>query len=77
MQVSQLDTFLKLHVFTYPFVIVERKPMSKKEGHGLNLMGKRKERVFVSWARRVVAGWKGGCSGAVAQSSDAGPQGWP
>ena len=51
--------------------------MSKKEGHGLNLMGKRKKRAFVSWARRVEAGWQVGCSGVVALSSEAGPQGWP
>ena len=63
---SQLDTFLKLHVFTYHFAIVERKIVSKS-----------KERVFVRWARRVVAGWQVGCSGAVALSSEAGPQGWP
>ena len=36
---SQLDTFLKLHTFTYCFVIVERK-----------FVGKRKGSAFVRWA---------------------------
>ena len=43
----------------------------------MNLMDKRKERVFVRWVRNVVARWKVGCSGAVALSSEAGPQGSP